>query len=250
MAKNKLLGTAKVLTKEERLDELSKGLLRRYKKKASWSAMAAKFDDDPAKARHRSKGLKQAGDRLGNIMMAKKKYLAKEETINEISKATVERAYAKARDKGQHLDSIAIAGHQLDKDNSFSKKFRAKAEKKWTQARKFADYADKKTVKEETIDEVIDNEKIDDKAPGVKKLKNGSYWAKSESGTIKIFKSEKAAKQHSKKQLNELTYQKVRNAYEKAKKQGKYEKASKFKKYTEKKDELQARYDDLEYKGD
>ena len=314
-----------------------------------------------AKGHDRKRQL-QKGHAAFKVGLAKK--YAKKETINEISKATAERAYAKARDKGQHLDSIAIAGHQLGKDNSFSKKFRSKAEKKWSQARKFADYAAKK-MEESKSDSW---EKTDDKAPGVKKLKNGTYWAKSQSGTMKIFKSEKAAIQHSKKQLDEVStkkaqeyvqknsdqrwkekltngktkkrlagsnlakrkllgvakvatteeildeskkgayragydawshhltkdqkhrptnpykpgkgmgewergaadaydkhsnermtdkkhldevsYQKARNAYDKAKKQGKHEKAAKFKKYSEKKDELQARYDDLEYKGD
>ena len=63
---------------EENINELSKPLLRRYAKKAGWSSMGAKFDDDGAKARKRAKGLKRAGDRLGNTMMVKKKYLAKE----------------------------------------------------------------------------------------------------------------------------------------------------------------------------
>lgn len=73
-AKNK-----KKSVNEEQLDELSKPLLRRYAKKASWSSMAAKIGDDGQKARRRAKGLKRAGDRLGNTMMVKKKYLAKEE---------------------------------------------------------------------------------------------------------------------------------------------------------------------------
>ena len=131
MAKNKLLGTAKVLTKEERLDELSKGLLRRYAKKASWSAMAAKFDDDPAKARHRSKGLKQAGDRLGNVMMAKKKYLAKEDYDPVAKKAAedAEKVGKKANYKNQkgakkawsdyakHLKKKAVTGMDEDYDS-------------------------------------------------------------------------------------------------------------------------------------
>ncbi len=41
-----------------------------------------------------------------------------------------------------------------------------------------------------------ENDVIDHKAPGVKKLKNGSYWAKSQSGTMKIFDKEKDAKKH------------------------------------------------------
>lgn len=50
--------------------------------------------------------------------------------------------------------------------------------------------------------------------------------------------------------VNEVSYHLARNAMEKAKRKGKHNQANKFKKYSEKKDHLQARYDDLEYKGD
>ena len=41
-----------------------------------------------------------------------------------------------------------------------------------------------------------DEERIDYKAPGIKKLKDGKYWAKNKKGTMKIFNSEKDAEDH------------------------------------------------------
>lgn len=73
---------------------------------------------------------------------AEKKKKLKEENINEISAGKANDAYHAAADKGKTADVMAGA--------TGSKKWRKRANKKWDQARKFADYADKKSVKEET----------------------------------------------------------------------------------------------------
>lgn len=67
----------------------------------------------------------------------------KEENINELSRATAERAYASARDKGHQADRVSsILSH--DDNKSLRKQWQKRANKKWAQARKFADYSDKK----------------------------------------------------------------------------------------------------------
>lgn len=78
----------------------------------------------------------------------------------------------------------------------------------------------KSLLPEEQMNESPDNEKTDHKAPGIKKLKDGSYWAKSQGGSMKVFKNEKSATQHSKKldeeTINEISRKLAKKAEHKA----------------------------------
>ena len=228
----------------KKLNELNQSTIKSYGKKAM-----AQIDGLESRKTLKPKLLLKMKKRDKGLDMASKK-------LDEVSFELAKRAQKGAEAKGIEHDSKSYRAHiKSINDKRLSAKGKAKAaaddvshkeasKKKWKQASKFGEYAKKK------LEESPDNEKIDHKSPGIKKLKDGSYWAKSQSGTMKVFKSEKAAIQHSKKSLNELSYAKARNAKDKAKKLGKYDQADKFKKYAEKKDYLQARYDDSEYKGD
>ena len=75
--------------------------------------------------------------------------------INEVSRATAERAYAAAREKGLAADEISSMLSQAgEKHSPLRDKWQKRANKKWNQARKFADYSDKKNVSEGQLDEL------------------------------------------------------------------------------------------------
>ena len=143
---------------EETINELSKGTLGSYVTKASHdvatksaavgryaersrtdrsngNVMSARSNDNVA-----DKMFKKSWKRRQGIAKATDK-LTREENINEISAGKANDAYHAAADKGKMSDLMAGA--------TGKKKWKDRANKQWGQARKFADYADKKSMKEE-----------------------------------------------------------------------------------------------------
>ena len=216
VARRKLGHAAKVLAKEENLQELSGKLASRYlQKKRERDYTITKVGTGTMYKRKKPLGFKQANTEAKNTINALKRIerdnKVNEERLDEVSFELAKRAQKGAEKKGREYDDKSASAYNKSvNDKRMSEKGKAKAreddvafgkkaDKKWKQSSKFREYASKK-LKEDN--------------------------------------------------LNELTYQRIRNAYEKAKKYGKHAQADRFKKASEKKDELQARYDDLEYKGD
>lgn len=105
---------------------------------------------------HKDNQYKMAVDRNKRAMKRKKGIeRAEKKNINEVSRATAERAYAAAREKGRDADEISSMLSQAgEKHSPLRDKWQKRANKKWNQARKFADYSDKKNVSEGQLDEL------------------------------------------------------------------------------------------------